>query len=84
MMPMSFRENFEFTIISHSSSVITDEDWVWFAPLYLERREYWTEIPIYARILPTFIEFCSLPDLRANLFLIEAGISGRVSRLQQI
>jgi hypothetical protein len=36
MMPTSFRENFEFAIIFSSSSVIADEDWLWFAPYTLK------------------------------------------------
>ena len=68
MMPMSLRASLGCTIVSRSS--IRRPSWGQFGPVppILERRENWTEIPIWAKIFDLKLGLALLPDREQKFF----------------
>jgi hypothetical protein len=81
MMPMSSRENLDFT-----------NRFPWFVrdrrrslglnPYTLKDGRIGQKFQLAAEYSPLLNEFSSRPDAANEIFLIRAGISGQVSRLQ--
>ena len=83
IMPMSFRENFDCTIVSQSSTIIRDRGQSGFDLLTLSDGRIGQKFRFERKyLLFCWVSLASRPA--AKIFLVEAGISGRVSRLQKI